>query len=51
MLLVDSATAQEVSTGKKLRILDGPEEPFRLSENSFPRTRMSLAGIEGPTTW
>jgi len=38
------------SGGKKLRILDGLEEYFWLSENTLPRTTMILAEVEGATT-
>jgi hypothetical protein len=36
--------------GKKLRVLDGLEEYFWLSENTLPRTTVVLAELEGPTT-
>jgi hypothetical protein len=41
---------QEAPRGQKLRILDGLEEYFWLSENTFPRTTMMLAEVEGATT-
>src|SRR5262252_7543365 len=41
---------QEASRRERLRILDGLEEYFWLSENSFPRTTMILAEVEGATT-
>jgi len=40
----------KTSAGKKLRVLDGLEEYFWLSENTFPRTTMILAEVEGATT-
>ena len=40
----------DISSGKKLRTLDGLEEYFWLSENTFPRTTIVLAEIEGATT-
>jgi hypothetical protein len=36
--------------GEKLRTLDALEEYFWLSENTFPRTTILLAEVEGPTT-
>jgi len=41
---------QEASRGERLRILDGLEEYFWLSENTLPRTTMILAEVEGATT-
>jgi hypothetical protein len=41
---------QDVTPGEKLRTLDGLEEYFWLSENTFPRTTIVLAEIEGATT-
>jgi len=38
------------SVGKKLRALDGLEEYFWLSENTYPHTTMILAEVEGATT-
>ena len=40
----------EASLGKKLRSLDGLEEYFWLTENTFPRTTMILAEVQGATT-
>ncbi|MBV9264570.1 MAG: hypothetical protein JO061_00230 [Acidobacteriaceae bacterium] len=41
---------QDVAPGEKLRTLDGLEEYFWLSENTFPRTTIVLAEVEGATT-
>jgi hypothetical protein len=38
------------SLGKKLRTLDGLEEYLWLTENTFPRTTMILAEVQGGTT-
>jgi len=40
----------EGSVGQRLRTLDGLEEYFWLSENTFPHTTMILAEVEGATT-
>ena len=40
----------DVAAGNKLRTLDGLEEYFWLSENTFPRTTIVLAEVEGATT-
>ena len=40
----------EASLGKKLRTLDGLEEYLWLTENTFPRTTMILAEVQGATT-
>jgi hypothetical protein len=40
----------EASLGKKQRTLDGLEEYLWLTENTFPRTTMILAEVQGATT-